>query len=168
MTKEQLEDFLRKNHRPSYLWARQCCGFDDEMAKEVLQNALLKILEGKAVYSGGSNEKTWLFSVIRFTALEQMRKERKHLSINAYQETVIWEDWNEDEADTDFHENMLHRLPDRQRDVLLLVFYHGHSLEETAKVLEISLGSVSTHYDRAKKKLREMLIHEKKTEYGPH
>lgn len=168
MTREQLEYFLKQNHRPSYLWARQCCGFDNEMAKEVLQIALLKILEGKAVYSGQSSEKTWLFSVIRFTAFEQIRQDKNHLSLEAFHEIATSADCTEGTTDMNFQEALLHRLPARQREVLLLVFYHGNSLEETAKILDIGLGTVSTHYDRAKKKLRELIINQKKAEDGTH
>lgn len=161
MTREQLESFLKQNYKVSYLWARQCCGFDNEMAAEVLQTALLKILEGKAVFSGKSNEKTWLFSVIRLTALEQMRIEKKHLSLDAFQEIVTPPDQTEENAEYSFQEAMLLKLPPRQREVLLLVFYHGKSLDQAARILDISLGSVSTHYDRAKKKLRSLIINQR-------
>lgn len=157
MTREQLEIFLKTHHRTAYLWARQCCQFDSLLAEDVLQIALLKILEGKAVFNGHSEEKTWLFSVIRFTAYEQMRKREKHLSWEAIPETFIKHDQPETEPKTDYQESMLLQLPYRQREVLLLVFYHGKSLEEVAGVLNISKGSVSTHYDRGKKRLREII-----------
>lgn len=161
MTREQLESFLKQNYKPSYLWARQCCGFDSELAEEVLQTTLLKILEGKAVFSGKSNQKTWLFSVIRLTALEHMRSEKKHLRLETFAEMVTEPDQTEEKTENSFHEAMLLELPARQREVLLLVFYHGKSLEQVARILDISLGSVSTHYDRAKKKLKSMIINQR-------
>jgi DNA-directed RNA polymerase specialized sigma24 family protein len=39
-----------------------------------LQIAYLKILEGKARFDGRSSLKTWLFAIIRRTALEQRRR----------------------------------------------------------------------------------------------
>jgi DNA-directed RNA polymerase specialized sigma24 family protein len=36
----------------------------------------LKILEGRAVFNSRSSFKTWLFSVIRNTARDQLQKER--------------------------------------------------------------------------------------------
>jgi RNA polymerase sigma factor (sigma-70 family) len=168
MTREQLEGFLKQHYRLSYLWARQCCGFDSEMAEEVLQIALLKILEGKAVFNGKSDEKTWLFAVIRFTAFDQMRKEKKHLRLEVFQEIATRTDQREEHVDKSFHEAMLLQLPTRQREVLLLVFYHGKSLEEAASILDISPGSVSTHYDRAKKKLKKLIVNQRLTSDGTH
>ncbi|HEX4561957.1 MAG TPA: sigma-70 family RNA polymerase sigma factor, partial [Gemmatimonadales bacterium] len=51
----------------------------------------------------------------------------------------------------------LERLSRRQREVLLLVFYHEHTIEEAAAVLEIGVGSARTHYERGKARLRELL-----------
>jgi RNA polymerase sigma-70 factor (ECF subfamily) len=51
----------------------------------------------------------------------------------------------------------LERLSRRQREVLLLVFYHEYTIEEAAAVLEIGVGSARTHYERGKARLRELL-----------
>ena len=49
---------LKKHHQDAYLWARQCCHYQDEEAKEVLQQAYLKIAEGQARYAGKAHFKT--------------------------------------------------------------------------------------------------------------
>jgi len=77
MKKHWLETILKELHSEAYHWSRQCCSFDDDRAKDILQLVYLKILEGKAVYKEKSQVKTWLFSVIRFTAYEELRKEEK-------------------------------------------------------------------------------------------
>ncbi|MGH7615512.1 MAG: RNA polymerase sigma factor, partial [Gemmatimonadales bacterium] len=51
----------------------------------------------------------------------------------------------------------LAELPPRQRQVLLLVFYHGHTVDEAAAMLRIGTGSARTHYARGKQRLRERL-----------
>jgi RNA polymerase sigma-70 factor (ECF subfamily) len=44
-------------------------------------------------------------------------------------------------------------LSPRQRQVLDLVFYPGMSISEAASVLQLSIGTARTHYDRGKKEL---------------
>lgn len=67
---------LERLHEQSFGWALSCCGWDHHMAEDVLQTTYVKVLSGAAQYSGKSGFRTWLFSVIRRTALEQARRAR--------------------------------------------------------------------------------------------
>lgn len=51
----------------------------------------------------------------------------------------------------------LGELPAPQREVLVLVFYHDLTIEETAQVMGVSVGRVRVHYDGAKRHLAERL-----------
>lgn len=153
MNQSQLETLLRQHHREAYLWARQCCGFDGEMAKDVVQVVFLKVLEGKAKLNHDKNPKTWLFSIIRFTAIDELRKSEKWSSIENEPE-LVFEDPEIDETN---YEALVKRLPKMQQEVMLMVFYHDMTLEQTAEVLQLHIGTVRTHYDRGKKKLKEWI-----------
>lgn len=153
MNQSQLETLLRKHHREAYLWARQCCGFDGEMAKDVVQLVFLKVLEGKAMLNENRNAKTWLFSIIRFTAIDELRKTEKWSSIENEPE-IFFEDTEIDETN---YEVLVKRLPKMQQEVMLMVFYHDMTLEQTAEVLQLHIGTVRTHYERGKKRLKEWI-----------
>jgi len=154
MKNSTLQNILKEHHSSAYLWARQCCSFDEDMAKDVLQLVYLKILEGSAVYNEKSGLKTWLFSVIKFTVAETKRKEHPTISLEQVEEYTGMEE----DIHQDTHEELIMLLPKRQQEVLLLVFYHNLTLEKAAEVMEISIGSVRTHYDRGKKNLKEIII----------
>jgi RNA polymerase sigma-70 factor, ECF subfamily len=162
----ELKEELEKLHSASFGWALSCCRRDHAEAEEVLQTVYLKILEGKARYRGESSLKTWLFAVIRKTAIGEYRKklvrslvflgssEKHHDGAStADGPTRIFE---KSELQTQFRV-ALAKLPSRQREALHLVFYEDLSLTEAAKVMGISVGSARQHYERGKKHLREWL-----------
>ncbi len=148
-----LEQIYQKHHRNAYLWARQCCRFDDELARDVLQQVYLKILEGKAKLKDNSNEKAWLFSVVRNTAVDALKNRLIHLSV----EMVPDQEDQYREPDLNDYEAIIARLPKMQKEVILMVFYHGMTLEESARVLDLHIGTVRTHYDRGKKRVRQLI-----------
>jgi len=162
----ELKAELEMLHSASFGWASSCCRGDRAQAEEVLQIVYLKILEGKACFRGEASLKTWLFAVIRKTAIGEHRKnllrklrwadsseQAKTLASPLEQPGVAFE---KSEAQALF-QNALKSLPRRQREALHLVFYQDLSLNEAAEVMGISIGSVRQHYDRGKKRLRESL-----------
>jgi len=158
----QLKTELERLHQASYGWALNCCRRDPGEAEEVLQIVYLKILQGKAIYRGESKLQTWLFAVIRKTAIGERRKHlfRALKSIAAAPgETAgprLEVELEQSEMQQRFQQ-ALAQLPARQRETLHLVFYQDLSLSEAAEVMDISIGSARRHYERGKKRLRETL-----------
>ena len=70
----ELKTELEKLHQASFGWTLSCCRRNHADAEEVLQTVYLKILQGKAVYRGECKLQTWLFAVIRKTAISERRK----------------------------------------------------------------------------------------------
>jgi RNA polymerase sigma factor (sigma-70 family) len=157
MKPKQLEKLIKEQHSDAYRWARQCCHFQDARAQDVLQQVYLKILEGKAVFNGHSSVKTWLFSLIRYTAWEHIRKDVPMQMLEDGMD-IVAEEIEETQLN---HEQLMLRLPAQQREVLTLVFYHGLTLEKAAEVMGLHIGTVRTHYDRAKKSLKSWILEKK-------
>ena len=170
----ELQAELEKLHMASFGWALSCCRRDQAEAEEVLQTVYLKILEGKARYRGESKLKTWLFAVIRKTAITAQRK-RLLRSLRSIAGTKPTPERNSfaaepaaafERSETRKQFQMaLERLSARQREVLHLVFYEDVSLREAANVMGVSIGSARQHYERGKKHLRESLNREE-LDYG--
>ena len=162
MSPKELEAWLERLHEESFGWALSCCGGEHARAEDVLQIAYVRVIAGRAVYGKRSTFRTWLFGVIRRVAVEQNRRvqtERKrtlrldHPSVQGIADDRASDDFESARA---LHAALV-QLPDRQREVLHLVFYQDMSIAEAAVVMEISVGSARTHYERGKARLRLLL-----------
>ena len=156
----ELRSQLERLHGESFGWALCCCARDRDLAEEVVQEVYLKALDGRAKYDGRADFKTWLFAVIRRTAADLRRRGvLRRLRMHLYQPAPFSQEPAElplDRADLqDSFRRALAGLPGRQRQVLQLVFCHDLSLSEAAGVMNVSLGSARTHYDRGKKAIRK-------------
>ena len=165
----ELKTELEKLHPASFGWALSCCRRNPAEAEEVLQTVYLKILQGKAVYRGESKLQTWLFAVIRKTAISEHRKHllRTLISIpglNSESRSEPEYEFERSETQQRFQQ-ALAQLPPRQCETLHLVFYQDLTLSEAAEVMNISLGSARRHYERGKQRLRATLDREG-VEYG--
>ena len=160
----ELKAELEKLHQASFGWALNCCRHNRGDAEEVLQTVYLKILQGKAIFRGESKLRTWLFAVIRKTAITERRKHVLRSLV-----TIANTD-NKQGSQPEFElersemqqrfQQALAGLPGRQRETLHLVFYQDLSLSEAAEVMNISIGSARRHYERGKQHLREALNRE--------
>jgi RNA polymerase sigma-70 factor (ECF subfamily) len=165
MGTDELRAQLEQHHASSFGWAMGCCRRDQAEAEDVLHNVYVKVLEGKARFNGASSFKTWLFAVIRKTASDHRRRNllRSVIVLRAAERGVNPphqerpdESAYRGEVQTIF-QHALRRLSSRQREALELVFYHELNIEEASAVMGVSLGSARTHYERGKKRLRELL-----------
>ena len=161
MDNAELECELERLHTASFGWALGCCGRNREDAEEVLQTVYVKVLDGKARFDGRSSLKTWLFAVIRRTAMGY-RRTRWIRSLAMLRmpppenDFDIEREWERSEEASRLVA-ALPRLARRQREVLELVFYHDMTIEEAGLTLNISLGSARVHYTRGKKRLEALL-----------
>lgn len=173
LTDEELEARLVELHADSFGWALSCCGHDDAEAEDVLQSTYVKILSRRATWSERSSFRTWVFGVIRFTALERGRRERSlerraeragHMDPDDLVGTVPAPDDGlapssgiVGSAHAPGLREALGALSDRQREVLHLVFYQEMTVAEAAEAMGVSVGSARTHYHRGKERLRALL-----------
>jgi RNA polymerase sigma factor (sigma-70 family) len=160
----ELRRQLERVHADCFGWAMACCGRDPDDAGEVLQTVYLTVLDGRARYDGRSSFRTWLFGVIRLTAVAARRKAwLRGLLLAREAERLKPEAAPPPDADVERDSRghnllaALARLARRQREVLQLVFYHDLTVEEAAAVMGVTVGSARTHYARGKANLAVML-----------
>jgi RNA polymerase sigma-70 factor (ECF subfamily) len=161
-------DTVKAQHVDNYGWALACCSRHRDIAEDVLQEAYLRVLDGRAVFAGRSSHKTWFFAVIKRVAVDVQRTRKRRTLLNLRmadtdralaaedEANPLSESMSRDESVQQLQEALV-QLPVRQREVLHLVFYAELTLESTAEILDISVGSVRTHYHRGKERLAELL-----------
>ena len=162
MSPKELEAWLERLHEESFGWALSCCSGERARAEDVLQSAYVRVIAGRAVYGERSTFRTWLFGVIRRVAIEHNRRIQTERQRTLRLEHPAVQGIADDRATDDFDSaRALHaalaQLAERQREVLHLVFYQDMSIAEAADVMEISVGSARTHYERGKARLRLLL-----------
>lgn len=150
---------LEAIHGQLFGWALSRCGFDPATAEDLMQQAYVELLSGRARFDNKSTLKTFVFGVVQNLARSGFRGHKKRLRL-VDKFTTEQDDSTEDNHD---HHNWnivweaVVTLPQRQRDITELVFIRDMTIEEASAVMGVSLGTGRVHYDRAKKALAEKL-----------
>lgn len=144
-------------HGQVFGWALSRCGFDQEAAEDLVQQAYVELLSGKARFDNRSSLKTFVFSVVQNLAKNRFRRIAARLRlVDRYQPD---DDFVAPAESTETGKiwNAVRELPARQRDIVELVFCRDLTIEQASQVMGVSTGTGRVHYDRAKKSLREKL-----------
>ena len=170
MRRDELEVHLEREHAGAFAWALRCCRGERDAAEDALHAAYVRILEGRAHFEERSRFRTWLFGVIRRTALEERRRSWLRLTrLERWFGRGLGRQTGEGEAEggpmgammaretADRLRAALDRLSGRQRAMMHLVFYEELTVQEAADVLGVPVGTARTHYERGKARLRGLL-----------
>ena len=126
-------------------------------AEDAVQETFLKAYRSRNTFRYESSEKTWLMKIAINTCRDMLRgKWFKYVCRNTPLELLP------DEGITISEESIavnmaIAALPKKLREAVLLYYYQGFTLEETAETLGIAVSSVSGRLTRAKKKLHAAL-----------
>ena len=151
------ESELASIHQAVFGWALTRCDYRRDVAEDLVQQAYVQLLSGRARYDGKSSLKTFVFAVVQKLAQSRFRRlsVRLRFAQRADREEPVTEDSGA--ADESAIWQRVSELPARQRDIVELVFCRELTIEEASRVMGISVGTGRVHYDRAKKRLRELL-----------
>jgi RNA polymerase sigma-70 factor, ECF subfamily len=135
---------------------------DRQQAEEVLQDVMLAVWDHARDFRGESSVYTWLLVIARNRAMNAQRKHQPNSIPLDDRETFPSSDTGPQEAaerkvEATTVRAALSQLPDHQREVLVLTFYHHLSGQEIAEMLGVSIGTVKSRLSRAKDALRHVL-----------
>jgi len=150
---------LEAIHDQVFGWALSRCDYQHAVAEDLVQQAYVELLTGKAKFEERSSLKTFVFSVVQNLSRSRFRRVASRMRLvrevkrNMPDEAVVAPTNTE-------HPNLwatVQQLPQRQRDVIELVFCRDMTIEEASRVMGVTTGTGRVHYDRAKKALRVSL-----------
>ena len=125
-------------------------------AEDLLQDCWLRIHRARHTYRSSEPLLPWIFAVARHTRLDAYRRRRRLGS----REVLVAEN-PEPASPTSPPEHdvmdLVNRLPDGQREVIVMLKVVGMSLEEVAAATSSTAGAVKQKAHRAYAALRRML-----------
>jgi RNA polymerase sigma-70 factor (ECF subfamily) len=154
---DQLAALLPRLRRFAHSLSRNSADADD-----LAQTTVERALRSKAQWQSGTRLDSWCYRIMRNlwidTARSRARKER-HEAPQQEIET-IGEDLRDGmDAAIDLKRMMIamQRLPDEQREVVALILIEGFGYRETAEMLGLPIGTVSSRLVRGRTALLAMV-----------
>ena len=145
--------------------------FDEDDAKDLVQDTYLKAYRFINSFEQGTNAKAWLFRILKNSFINEYRKKSKQPAKVDYQEVETY--YNSESVDYsitsdlrvdavkdmigDEISNALNSLAVDFRTVIILCDLEGFTYEEMAKILDIPIGTVRSRLHRARNLLKEKL-----------
>ena len=145
--------------------------FDEDDAKDLVQDTYLKAFRFIDSFQQGTNAKAWLFRILKNSFINDYRKKKKEPAKVDYQEVETF--YNSEDVDRqitpdlrveslqnlmgDEISNALNSLDVDFRTVIILCDLEGFKYDEMAKILDIPIGTVRSRLHRARNLLKEKL-----------
>lgn len=128
-----------------------------EDAEDIVQEVFTKYFTGFHMPMTDEQEKAWLIRVTINQCHDAFRKKsyRLHDSLDDVAEIAASE-----EPQLQDLMSMLKKMPDKYQGVILLHYLEGYSVEETAKILGLSLSAAKMRLKRGRELLKEKIEEE--------
>jgi RNA polymerase sigma-70 factor (ECF subfamily) len=140
-----------------------------DRADDLVQETLLRALANIDSFQPGSNMPAWLFTILRNLFRSEYRKRRREVedADGSYAQSL--KSQPEQTGHIEFQEfrEALGKLPQDQREALILVGASGFSYEEAADICGCAVGTIKSRVNRARARLADMLSIESMEDFGP-
>lgn len=148
---------------------------NEEDAKDITQEALIKVYKSIHKFKGTSSFSTWLYRIVMNTCKDELKK-RKEVMISLDKEietsegrmTVEIGDERHNPAEVMERKEISHvvqeaigELPDANRMVIVLRDIQGLSYEEISEVVKEPIGTVKSRISRGRSMLKKILVDKK-------
>ncbi len=133
------------------VFSRSLCG-DRTIAEDMAQEALAKAWRARDRFEPGTNLKAWVFTILRNEFYSHARRAWRETHWDADKAERIAapaneQDWTIELSDT---ARAMRRLPNSQRESLILVAVGGFSYEDASRISKTPIGTIKSRVTRAR------------------
>ncbi len=141
---------------------------NEEEAEDVLQESFLSAFRNISSYREDASFGSWLKRIVINKSITLLNKRKLMEEVNEQTVGEYHYEWDVNDGgstlSTDEIRQAVKLLPDGFRSVLTLYLFEGYDHGEIAGIMNISESTSKSQYNRAKKRLREIL--KKSVNYG--
>ncbi|WGH77708.1 RNA polymerase sigma factor [Jannaschia ovalis] len=129
------------------------------LADDMVQDSLVKAWSNLDKFQAGTNMRAWLFTILRNTYYSNRRKAKREVPDTDGAITASLSR----KPDHDGRLNMMDfevafaKLPEEQREALVLVGASGFAYEEAAATCGVAVGTIKSRVNRGRAKLVELM-----------
>src|ERR1700737_259487 len=140
-----------------------------DRADDLVQETLLRALANIDSFQPGSNLPAWLFTILRNLFRSDYRKRRREVedADGSYAKTLKTQPAQNAHLEFEEFRAALDKLPQDQREALILVGASGFSYEDAAAICGCAVGTIKSRVNRARSKLSALLYVDGAEDFGP-
>ena len=140
-----------------------------DRADDLVQETLLRALAHIDSFEPGTNMPAWLFTILRNLFRSDYRKRRREVedADGNYAKTLKTQPAQSAHLEFEEFRVALEKLPQDQREALILVGASGFSYEDAAAICGCAVGTIKSRVNRARSKLSALLYVDGAEDFGP-
>jgi RNA polymerase sigma-70 factor (ECF subfamily) len=146
---------LDLHYKTVYKMAYHLCGHRED-AEDITQNACIKVSQNILSFKGEAKFTTWLYTIVLNTFRDWRDLRANAVAKTGLDERLPGNDNPERAAQVGEGLRQLSKLPEEERETLVLVFAQGFSHKEAADILGCAESTVSWRVHEARRKLGGM------------
>lgn len=140
-----------------------------DKADDLVQDTIMKAWAKQSGFELGTNMKAWLFTILRNEFYSQMRKRGREVqdTDGVFSDNLAVQPSQFGSLDLQDFRKALEKLPDDQREAIVLVGASGFAYEEAAEICGCAVGTIKSRVNRARVRLQELLSIKGEADFGP-
>jgi len=134
---------------------------DEASAEDVLQDVFLKIHQHVETLKDVKKLESWIYQITRNAIIDSYRSSRPMTTLDAVEVLDLPEEVPEDDVVSELLpcvRAMVRKLPELDRQALVLTEYQGLTQKEMAERLGLSFSGAKSRVQRAREKLKQQLL----------